>query len=261
MPSVKMSEVKSAASLLKKIVARADINKDGAVRSTDLEKIRKHLQTPDNSRGNWWVGDSDEARLYNAIRGAAEFATRTAGGRTVANVKAAVDELKQRVAKVDKDGDGNIADGEQGKLRLVGEKSFMQFVIAYKGKKLSDINLPPQQEAPPPRFNWSGTPDEVAQSLLEACSKRSNDNFWPGEAKPSRYVITVGEARDMVEALRPLYRNRQKAVLGRLCDRSQGCEFGCVSPSDAAKRVLEDYASELGLSLSFGQPPAPRFST
>jgi hypothetical protein len=261
MGNVKLSDVSAGARLLKKVVEKADINQDGAVRSTDLEKIRKHLQNPSNSRGNWWTGDSQESRLYYAIRGAAEYATRVVGGRTVDDVKAAVEDLKARARSADADGDGKLAAGEQSKLRTQGEKSFLEFVIAYKGKKISDIDLPDQHEAPAPTFNWSGTPAKVAQSLLDACTKRANDNFWPSSAQPSRYNITVAEARDMVEALRPLYKSRQKSVLTELCNRSQASEFGCVAPSDAARRVLEEYAAGLGLTLSFGQPAAPGFET
>lgn len=261
MANVKLTDVNAGARLLKRIVDRADINQDGAVRSTDLEKIRKHLQNPDNSSGNYWAGDSQESRLYYAIRGAAEYATRVVGGRTVDDVKVAVDQLKERARAADADGDGKLADGEKSKLRTRGEKSFLEFVIAYKGKKLSDIDLPDAHETPAPSFNWSGTPAKVAQSLLDSTTKRANDNFWPSDSKPSRYNITVAEARDMVEALRPLYKSRQKSVLTELCNRSQASEFGCVAPTDAARRVLEEYAAGLGLTLSFGQPGAPGFET
>ncbi|MBX7097152.1 MAG: hypothetical protein K1X89_05540 [Myxococcaceae bacterium] len=259
MAKLKLTDITRGAALLKKAIDKADLNADGAVRTSDLEKLRQHLQTPQNSRGNWWTKDDDASRLYYAVRGAAEFATRLSGSREVRDVKAAVEELKTRARAADTDGDGFLEDAEVKKLRNVSDKSFLAFVAAYKGRTSADLDFPEVKPARAPRFDWKGTPAEVTQSLLDACSKRSNDNFWPGNGKPSRYNLGVDEAKAMVDALQPLYRNRQQAVLRELARRSSSSDFGCVAPTDAAAKVLQTLATSLGLTLTFGQPAAPTF--
>lgn len=261
MAKLKLSDVSKGAALLKRAVDKADLNKDGAVRTSDLEKLRLHLQNPTNSRGNWWTGDSDASRLYSAVRGAVELSTRISKSRELSDVKAAVDTLETRAAGADKNGDGALDDAEQKALRNVSDKAFLEFVAAYKGRSPKDLDFPDARATTRPRFNWKGTPAQVAQSLLDACSERKNDNFWPGGGTPSRYNLGVDEAKAMVKALEPLFPSRQRSVLRELERRSSSSDFGCVNPTDAAAKMLENHAASLGVSVQFGQPSAPKFTT
>lgn len=100
--------------------------------------------------------------------------------------------------------------------------------------------------------------------MLSAFSKPSNDNFWPAwpsyapiHGRASRFVIDGTEAKKMVSELRKLYVHRQRSIMTELANRSHASSYGCVSPTNPGKKIFEDYAADLGLSLTFGQPGAP----
>jgi hypothetical protein len=247
MADIKLRDVNRAATLLKQVVGRADLNQDGAIRSGDLDKLTAHGMS------------GDSVQIVSGIRGPLGRATAN-GDRSITSIKAAVDELKARARAADTDGDGTLSVAEQKKLKTTGDLRFLGFVAWSKGTTLSDLDFPAKYTPPKPTFKWSGTPAEVCTSLLRAESKSSNDNHWPDWANldgPSRYVIDGGEAKAMVKALGQLYINRQKAVLTELASRTQMFNPGCVSPTNAGKAVLEAYAAKLGLSLDFQQPSAP----
>jgi hypothetical protein len=252
MGNVKISDVNAGVRLLKRVIDKVDVNQDGAVRPTDIGKWYNEVRNADGTL------PGKQGLLFDAVTVSMNVATRN-GGRSVENLKAAADTLKERIKKADADGDGKLSAEEQRKVKGP-ETRLLNFVIAYKGKTLADIDLPTPQEPYRPRFKWSGTPAEVAQSLLESKSSPGNDNKWPDTPKSSRYVINEAEAREMLTALAPLYKSRQKAVLQELCNRSQASQFGCVSPNTAAKKLLEKSSRELGLDLDFGQPAAPRYT-
>ncbi len=91
----------------------------------------------------------------------------------------------------DRDGDGFIAEGEQGSAATGAETSFVNFGARFGGHQLSDFNLPTQHQGRLPRFSWKGTPAEVCSSLLLAFSDRKNDNFLgsdPAGAEPTAKV-------------------------------------------------------------------------
>jgi len=252
MGNVKLSDVNAGVRLLKRVIDKVDVNKDGAIRSTDIKKWSDGMRHGADSY------TSEQGAVLGAVSASMNVATRN-GGRAIDNVKAAADALKERIKKADADGDGKLSADEQKRVKGP-EKGVLNFVIAYKGKTLADVDLPTTHEPSRPQFKWSGTPADVAQSLLASSSSRGNDNFWPDSAEPSRYVVNEAEASEMLTALAPLYQSRQKAVLKELCRRSNDPGFGCVSPNNAAKAVLEERARELGLDLEFGQPRAPRYS-
>ncbi|MCK6545873.1 hypothetical protein L6R52_08390 [Myxococcota bacterium] len=259
MASVKLSDVDRAARLLKQVADRADINKDGAIRAGDLNAIRAHEARHAGPN----VDRTELSPTGHAIAGlnAAVGRAKSRGGPQLERVHEAIDDFKRLARAGDRDGNRVLSEVEQRRLPTAGEKNFMQFVVWAKGKTMRDIDLPPQRDPARPRFDWRGTPAEVCQSLLAAHTRTGNDNFWPSwggtNPGPSRYVITTTEAREMVAALEPMSARRQKAVLTALAARTESSEFGCVSPTDAAKRVLETYAASLGLALDLGQPSAP----
>jgi hypothetical protein len=170
-------------------------------------------------------------------------------------------ETKEKLRARDTNGDGVIVDTERRSTMTAAEKSLMSFAEVCKNLKVSDFKIPKATEWQPPPFSWSGTPAKVAQSLLDHCSNPANDNRWPRWGTPtdhpsraSRYVLDTAEAQAMVEALKPLYVSRQKAVLTEIAKRTDSRDYGCVSPTDAGKRVLQAFARELGVSLTFKQP-------
>jgi hypothetical protein len=243
MADIKLRDVNRAATLLKQVVARADLNQDGAIRTGDLNQLTAHGMS------------GDSVQIVSGIRGPLGRATAN-GDRSITSIKAAVDELKARARAAD----STLSVAEQKKLKTTGDARFLGFVAWSKGTTLSDLDFPAKYTPPKPTFKWSGTPAEVCTSLLRAESKSSNDNHWPDWANldgPSRYVIDGGEAKAMVKALGQLYINRQKAVLTELASRTQTFNAGCVSPTNAGKSVFEAYATKLGLSLDFQQPSAP----
>lgn len=206
------------------------------------------------------VDGSDAIHVFGGVSAALGRA-KSRGGPELPKLAAAVDDFKRLSIAADANKDGQLTEQEQKKLKTTGEKNFIQFVVWAKSKKLSQLDLPPKVQYEKPKFKWTGTPKEVAQSLLLSTSNPSNDDYWPAwnpDLKgASRYVITQPEARAMVEALKPLYPARQRAVLTALAERSQSSEFGCVAPSAAAKSILENHAASLGLAVEFGQPQPP----
>ncbi len=247
----KLVDISNAAKLAKSLVAKSDINSDGAIRAGDVSKISEESKT----------------KAMDAYAGLLDQLRRTAardGGPTKANVQKAVDTAVEKLKQRDKDGSGAIEDVEKVRSMTALETRMLEFASSAKGKKVSSFDLPTPYVVKPPRFKWSGTSAEVAVSLLNAYSKPANDNFFPisveaGQPRASRFVVNAEEARTMVAALRKLYTNRQKGVLSEVADRTLSSAYGCVSPTNAAKKIFLDYAEELGLDLDFKQPAAPKY--
>lgn len=253
MPNFKVSDVSRAASLLKKLVEKSDVNRDGAVRGAEGGSVTPKRMPATNIKR---LGPG------HAVTSVQRFAL-SKGSAQVKDIKKAVDEVAKRVRAGDKDQDGFISESELKKLSTVAERTFVMFGRDFAHKSLEDFNLPAPREPKAPRFSWKGTPAEVTSSLLDAYSDRKNDNFWPSWSGsgpgPSRYVLTDAEAKKMVKALEPLYPSRQKAVLSELARRTERSTFGCVSVNAAARKVFESYAARLGVAdLEFKSPAAPK---
>ncbi|MCK6547135.1 hypothetical protein L6R52_14895 [Myxococcota bacterium] len=237
--------------MAKSLVAKSDINSDGAIRAGDVSKISAESKT---KAMDAYVGLLDQLR-----RTAAKD-----GGPTTANVQKAVDTAVKKLKQRDKDGSGALEDAEQVRSMTALETRMVQFASSAKGKKVSNFALPEPYVVRPPRFRWTGTVSEVATSLLNAYSKPANDNFFPvrvepGQPRASRFVVNGAEARTMVTALKKLYLSRQKSVLRELASRTLSSAYGCVSPTDSGKKIFLDYAKDLGLDLDFQQPAAPQY--
>ncbi|MBI2372872.1 MAG: hypothetical protein HYV07_02615 [Deltaproteobacteria bacterium] len=247
------SHLSQAAKLAKSLVEKSDINSDGAIRQGDLTKIAAESST---AAMDAYVGLLDQLRKTAA----------KAGGPSKSNVKKAVDTAVKKLKARDKDGSGAIEDVEGQKRMTALEARMLTFAQKAKGKKATSFDFPETYVARPPRFSWRGTPAEVAVSLLNAYSKPANDNMFPtwvstepGQPRALRFVVNGTEAKSMVAALKKLYVSRQKSVMEELASRSANSSYGCLSPTNTGKKVLEAYASELGLELTFGQPAAPHF--
>ncbi len=245
--------------MLDRLVAKADLNADGAIRSGDVERIRNQPGV-----GRITQGDGNGTQLLTVALDTFRRSAASQGGPTLDNIRAVLGETREKLRARDTDGDGVIADTERRSSMTAAEKSLMAFAEVCKNLKVSDFKIPKAAEWQPPPFSWSGTPAKVAQSLLDHCSNPANDNRWPrwgtpadSPARASRYVLDTAEAKAMVDALRPLYVSRQKAVLTEIAKRTDSLDYGCVSPTDSGKRVLQAIARELGLSLTFKQPAAP----
>ena len=253
MPGIKLTDVTKAASLLKKVVDRADVMKDGTLSREEIRYL-----------GQAAKGVTKDPATLAALQGAHGFG-RATGPQPLADVKKSIDDLKARVRAADKDGDGVLSEAEQKKLKTAGEKSLLGFVGVAKNHQVSDFTMPAPPPESRPAFKWSGNPAEVAQSLLAAFSIRSNDNHWPMWGTPyekrgmsARYVIDVSEAKEMVQALKNLYPARQKSVLTELAGRTATSVFGCAAVTPKAKPLFDAYAKSLGLSsLDFKNPAAP----
>ena len=251
MPDFKIADASKTASLLKKLVDAADANGDGAIRGREPRGVTAKARAGD--RKQLQPGATlDLMRRFAVSRGSAQ----------VKDVKATIDEVARRVRAGDADKNGSISEPELRRLASHSERSFAIFGTMFRGKDVDDFNLPQKREASRPPFRWSGTIGEVTTSLLNAFSERRNDNFWPGYATPSRYVLGAAEATQMVAALKALYATRQRGVLTELSNRTLQSTFGAVAVDAPARKVLEAYASSLGLSgLEFLQPAAPVYST
>ena len=246
MAPIKLTNVTRSATLLKKIVAKADLNLDGAVRANEVGRI--------NVERNKKVGVGKNVKDPGAgpvLRSLVLFAQHKSGS-TIKDINGAIDEVSTRLKALDKDGDGSISDAEQDRATTGAERTMLQFVALHSGDSIGDFPIPPAKEQWRPPFKYSGTPAEVCDSLLEAFNSRSNDGMWPKWAtpgqsgKPARYVIDGGEADAMVAALGKLYPSRAKAVLVELSSRTQGQNYGCVSPSTDAQKKFQALATKLG---------------
>ena len=254
MTTLKLSSVRKSATLLKKLIEKADTNKDGAIRTREIDSIASP-----NPRIPTTPQQSD---LRSALHGVQRYAM-SKGSVAVPDLKKTVDEFAKRVKAADKDQDGVLSEAEYRALASLGEKRFVDFASRQSDAKVSDFKLEPQRAPSAPRFSWSGTPQQVCSSLLNAYSNPRNDNFWPSWGSPdkgaSRYVLTKTEATKMVDALKPLYASRQKSVLKELSARTERSAFGCVSCDAGAKAVFAAYAKDLGVQgLKFLSPAAPR---
>jgi len=253
MTTMKLSDVSRAATLLKKLVAKADTNRDGAVRNAEVTALSPQHPSAANPA---------QLLLRGAVQGAQRYAM-SKGSVEVPDLVKAVDQFAASVKAADKDRDGVLSEAEYKALATMGAKRFVDFGAVHAHDKVSDFKLPVAHEPAPPRFDWSGTPKQVCTSLLAAHSSSKNDNFWPSwsttERGPSRYVLTRAEATRMVEALAPLYPSRQKAVLTELASRSARSEFGCVSCDAGARAVFQAAARQVNATgLRFGSPAAPK---
>ncbi len=256
MGNMKVSDVTRTATLLKKLIAKADTNRDGAVSNGDVAAISpQHLRDP--------ALVPRQQDLRNAIHGAQRYA-QSKGSTSVKSVQQAVDTIAAAVKKADKDGDGIVSDSEYKSLATLAAKRFVDFGQVHAKDKVTDYTLAAPREERLPRFSWSGSPLEVTTSLLKAFSDRQNDNWWPSwgspdRSSPSRFVVSKKEAEAMVKALEPLYASRQKAVIIELASRSGASVFGCVSCDPGARSVFKAYAARLGVTgLTFGSPAAPK---
>lgn len=253
MANIKLTDVTKAASLLKRVVDRADVFKDGALSREEIKYV-----------GEKGRGATADPATVKALQGAHGFG-RATGPQPLKDVKASIDTLKARVRAADVDGDGVLSEAEQRKLRTAGEKGLLAFVDVAKNRQLSDFTMPAPPPENRPRFKWSGSPQEVCQSLLDAFSVRSNDNHWPSwgvayerRGQAARYVIDESEAKEMVAALKNLYPARQKSVLSELAKRTEVRAFGCAAVTAKARPLFEAYARSLGLgALEFKMPAAP----
>lgn len=249
---VKFSTLNHAKTLGTALIKKSDINTDGAIRDGDIQKLAGQIGK------NKVMGEL--TAILNPLR---KYAQKH-GGPSKANVTKALNESISRLKARDKNGNDALEDNEQPKSMTVMEASVLRFATKTKSKKVSDFKFPKSYDGRP-KFNYSGTPAKVCQSLLDAFSKSSNDSFWPswavpdGQPRAARYVIDGTEARAMVGALKKLYVNRQRAILTELAGRTSASVYGCASPTNAGKTVFEAYAQQLGLELTFGQPGAPGF--
>jgi len=190
----KLSDISQAAKLAKSLVARSDINSDGAIRAGDVSKISADSKT---KAMDAYVGLLDQLR-----RTAAKD-----GGPTTANVKKAIDTAVKKLKARDKDESGALEDSEQPRTMTALETRMVQFASSAKGKTVSSFKLPEPYEVKAPRFSWRGSAADVTTSLLNAYSKPANDNFFPvrvesGQPRASRFVVNGAEARTMVAALK-----------------------------------------------------------
>jgi hypothetical protein len=254
MASLKASDVTRGATLLKRLVDRADTNLDGAIRTGEVDSIAPpNPRLPRTRRQNDLRSALDGVRRYSIAKGSAK----------VTDLKKTVDLFARRLKATDANKDGQLSDTERKSLSTMGERRFADFVAHQAGAKVSDFKLAPQRTPQAPRFSWKGTPAQVTSSLLQAFSDSKNDNFWPRWGSPgkgaARYVLTRAEANKMVKALEPLYATRQQAVIAELASRTQASEFGCVSCDAGARAVFAAYAGRLGVAgLTFGSPSAPK---
>ncbi len=259
MASLKLTDLTKATRLLDRLVAKADLNGDGAIRAGDVDRIRNQPGVGRITRGS-----GNETQMLTVALDTFRRSAASQGGPTLDNIRAVLGETKEKLRARDTNGDGVIVDTERRSTMTAAEKSLMSFAEVCKNLKVSDFKIPKATEWQAPPFSWSGTPAKVAQSLLDHCSNPANDNRWPSwgtprdnPARASRYVVDTAEAKAMVEALKPLYVSRQKAVLTEIAKRTDSRDYGCVSPTDAGKRVLQAFARELGVTLTFKQPAAP----
>ena len=252
MPNFKISDVNRTAALVKKLVEKADINSDGAVRNSEVSSLAKSARAET---------DPKKIELRSVIMGAQRYA-QSKGSTTIESIKKAVDDIAASVKAADKNGDGVITNREYDALATLAAKRFVDFGTQHAHDKVSDFTFPTGRTPSKPSFNWKGTPAAVCTSLLNAHSESKNDNFWPKWGSPgpgpSRYVLSATEARQMVAALEPLYASRQKAVITELASRTTESKFGCVSCDAGARAVFAAYAKKVGVqALRFGAPRAP----
>ena len=259
MPNIKVADVGPAAALLKQLVERSDVNRDGAVRWEEarwgvdrMKGLGISLKTGEGSRGSL---------VPQAVESMVRFTQGTTRSSQIGDIKDAITELTRRVRAGDRDKDGFLSEPEQRRFTTGGEGQLAAFTGRYGKRKLSDFNLPVQHDTRLPRFSWTGSTAQVTTSLLNAYSERKNDNFWGRSGGASRYVLSANEAKQMVAALRPLYLGRQRSVLTELSSRTLESKFGAVSVTPGARTVLAAYARELNVTglrfLSPKAPPAP----
>jgi len=253
MASVKIADVSKAATLLKKLVDKADVNKDGALRTKDLDGV-----APANPKIPYPQKQYD---LRSALHGVQRLAM-SRGSVALPDVKKAVDEVAANVKAADRDQDGFLSDAEYRSLKTGAAKRFVDFVGGHAKDKVSDFDFAPAKTTKP-YFSWKGTPAQVCSSALEAFSSSSKNNYWPSWGSPAkgaaRYVLGAAEAKEMVKALEPLYASRQSAVLTELAGRTAESKFGCVSCDAGARKVFEQLAAKLGVKgLTFNAVAAPK---
>jgi hypothetical protein len=255
--ALKVSDLSRTAMLLKKLVERSDVNKDGAVRweearwGVDRKKGLgiTHKGTPPGTQTVSPAAVVEAAMRFSQSKGSSE----------VVAIKKSIDELVKRARAADRDGDGMITEVEMRRMPTAAEQQLVMFGSEYAHESLSDFNLPVQHDTRLPPFSPTGTAAKVCTSLLNAFSDRKNDNFWGSSEGASRFVLGASEAKKMLTALKPLAVAKQKAIITELARRTLKSEFGCVSVDPPARAAFVRYAATLGLTkLELKSPAAPK---
>ncbi|MCK6552329.1 hypothetical protein L6R52_41245 [Myxococcota bacterium] len=250
MAGIKHTDLTKGARLLKQLVPKADLNGDEAIRDGDIRRLHAHAQ------------ENDAFEPVAAAMSGLRRSANKLGGPSIENIQQTIDDAVDKLKARDRDGNRKLDTAEEKRM-TVAESMVLTFAKAAKNKKVRDFKFPEKREWKPGRFDYRGSAAEVCTSLLNAFSHPKNDNMWPEWARApdgsraARFVVDRDEAKTMVDALKKLYPNRQKAVLTELAARTERSVQGCVSPTDGGKTVFERYAAELGLDLEFGQPAAP----
>lgn len=255
MKNVTMSQVKSGAALLKKLLAKAD-NGDGTL-------TVRELQAAVNPAKGKPVDGLTQATLVDAVN-----KMKVTSERTVKGIQKAVDDVFKEIKKGDVDGSSSISPEEVKKLKTKLAKSLVEFSGTHGRKSASSFNIVPHVEdvyvpTRPFRAPKNASSAHYVDSLVQHFNSWANDNSKHGRRPESitRYVLGVDETKAVAKEIAKLAPAKAKAALRELAKRIAGKDGAMplyVDPK--GQTVLNRVAKDFGVTANFkGNPRAPQF--
>lgn len=269
MADLKLKRVQSGASLVKKLLDKAD-NGDEVL---TLKEVKKSYN---GDGGRWgatltpdvWTVDVKTADVLQA----AVNKLKVTGDRSVESIKKGVDETLKELKAADLDKDGALSAAEQKKVKTKLGKTLLAFSEAHGERSVTWFKLKPGEELYVPTRPFRAPANATAAKWIDACVKHfngySNDNSKHGRRPDSitRYVLGGTEARGVAGELEKLTPAKAKAALRALSDRINTPRP--LAPEDPVRiyldaegqKVLVAAAKKLGITVDLkGEQRAPKF--
>ena len=269
MADVKLKRVQSGASLVKKLLDKAD-NGDQVLTPTEVKKSYNGHVGPGGvpiHPDRWTVDPKTADVLLAAVN-----KRKSAGDRSVSSIKKGVDEALKEIKAADRDGDGALTAAEQKKVKTNLGRTLLAFSEQHGDKSVTWFKIKSGEEMYVPTRPFRAPANASAAQWIDACvlhfNGYSNDNSTHGRRPDSitRYVLGGVEARGIVGELEKLTPAKAKAALRALADRINTARPLTIEMprriylDEGAQKALGALAKKLGLTVDLkGEPRAPQF--
>ncbi|MBK7556262.1 MAG: hypothetical protein IPI55_17190 [Flavobacteriales bacterium] len=253
--TIRKSEINAAASLLKRLVDKADVNKDGSLTPRDLNTA---AGKPKTAKRYEHMDVSTFEALKLTVGGG-----KSAGKQDNVGLKEIIDDAKVRALALDRDGNGVLSAAEGSRRTTNLAKALMEFARNHAGDKVADFKFGKLEEPgfrPARPFTPRGNAEQVANAVVKHFDNWNNNNRWPG-GFTSRVVMGPDESKLVLAEIEKLSPARAKAVLTRISESIHSGAPGLMYVTPEALRQWDRVAARLGVpDLDFkGARTAPGF--
>jgi hypothetical protein len=198
--TIRKSEINAAASLLKRLVDKADVNKDGSLTPRDLNTA---AGKPKTAKRYEHMDVSTFEALKLTVGGG-----KSAGKQDNVGLKEIIDDAKVRALALDRDGNGVLSAAEGSRRTTNLAKALMEFARNHAGDKVADFKFGKLEEPgfrPARPFTPRGNAEQVANAVVKHFDNWNNNNRWPG-GFTSRVVMGPDESKLVLAEIEKLPR-------------------------------------------------------